>query len=99
MPRFDGACIAYQYIVHPCLSFNLQDVINGFSIPKEKSYNEDSFLASAEIYLKENGPEALEMLIASKVPPSIPCYNIEIKLKLRLSKCLRASLQMTYCAG
>ncbi|KAI3445806.1 hypothetical protein Pfo_002471 [Paulownia fortunei] len=67
MPQFDGACHAYQSLIRPYLVVNLQTVINGFYEPKEEQpLKKETFLGAAEKYIKENGSEALEKLIASQ---------------------------------
>ena len=68
VPHFNGACYVYEYLLRPCLSVNLRVVIKYLIQPKENpSLSAESFLAQAERYVKENGSEALEKLIDSKV--------------------------------
>lgn len=68
--RFTGAYYAYKCLVRLFLSVNqLQrvQVINWLNKRKELSLERETFLEVAERYLNENGTEALEELIASKV--------------------------------
>ncbi|KAL8060872.1 hypothetical protein ABFS82_02G052700 [Erythranthe guttata] len=69
LPRFDGACLAYQDLLRPCLSVNPQAVLDRllYWLKKEKPRKIVAFLDLAEEYIKENGSEALEKLIASKL--------------------------------
>ncbi|KAL6269864.1 hypothetical protein ACE6H2_026775 [Prunus campanulata] len=66
IPHFDGAFYVYKHLICPCLSMDLQIVINWFNNRKKSSFNRDNFLAEVERYVKENGPEALEKIVASK---------------------------------
>ena len=68
VPHFNGACYVYECLLRPCLSVNPQIVVKYLIKPKENpSLIAESFLAVAERYVKENGSEALEKLIDSKV--------------------------------
>ncbi|BBH09239.1 HVA22 homologue A [Prunus dulcis] len=66
IPHFDGAFYVYKHLICPCLSMDLQIVINWFNKRKKSSFNRDNFLAEVERYVKENGTEALEKIVASK---------------------------------
>ncbi|KAL8541758.1 hypothetical protein ACS0TY_002858 [Phlomoides rotata] len=67
MPRFQGACHAYQILVRPVLSIDLRAVIDKlYKTNEEKYLMKATFLDVAEQYIKENGLEALERLIATK---------------------------------
>ncbi|XP_059591973.1 HVA22-like protein a isoform X3 [Vitis vinifera] len=67
MPHFDGSYYVYQHLVHPCLSMVTQVVMNWlFNESKKLSPSRENFLVAADQYIKENGAEALEKLLASK---------------------------------
>ncbi|KAL3814366.1 hypothetical protein ACJIZ3_015634 [Penstemon smallii] len=67
IPQFNGASHTYQSLVHPFLSVNLQAIISRFYKPKEgELLKNENFIDVADKYIKENGLEALEKLIASK---------------------------------
>ncbi|CAA0807377.1 HVA22-like protein a [Striga hermonthica] len=63
VPRFNGACYAYQSFIRPYLIVNVQEAIRRF---EEQSRTSETFLDVADKYMKENGVEALEKLIAAK---------------------------------
>ncbi|XP_015892230.3 uncharacterized protein LOC107426541 [Ziziphus jujuba] len=63
IPHFDGALYVYMHLIRPCLCTDLQNVINK---RMESLYAKDNFLAEMEKYVKENGSEALEKIIALK---------------------------------
>ncbi|CAB4291573.1 unnamed protein product [Prunus armeniaca] len=65
IPQYGGAFYVYNHLIRPCLSMDLQIVINCFNKPKKSSFDRDNFLAEVERYVKENGPEALENIVAS----------------------------------
>ena len=67
VPHFDGAVYVYNHLLRPCLSMNPLVIIHEFNRWKEFLLKRDDFLAEAERYIKENGTEALEELIATKV--------------------------------
>ncbi|WJZ84230.1 hypothetical protein VitviT2T_003845 [Vitis vinifera] len=68
MPHFDGSYYVYQHLVHPCLSMVTQVVMNWlFNESKKLSPSRENFLVAADQYIKENGAEALEKLLASKL--------------------------------
>ncbi|KAL0384392.1 UNVERIFIED_CONTAM: hypothetical protein Sradi_2833500 [Sesamum radiatum] len=79
VPRFRGACVAYRRLISLCLFVDvrsiidrwcvyLQAVINRFYKAKEeKLCNTETLADVVEKYIKENGVEALERLIASKI--------------------------------
>ena len=77
IPYFDGAFYIYKHLIRPCLSVDPQIVINWISKWKESSYVKDNLLTEMERYVKENGPEALEKILASKV-------NTQIQFKKNL---------------
>ncbi|XAR53008.1 hypothetical protein NMG60_11021380 [Bertholletia excelsa] len=79
LPQFDGACYAYEQLVRPCLSFNLEVIVKKFTNPKkDTSLNAETFLAMAEKYAKENGLEELEKLIAQKSNDAKPNGDMEV---------------------
>ena len=68
IPHFDGAYYVYQHLVHPCLSMDPQVVMNWLLNESKKSFHGgENFLIAADLYVKENGAEALEKLLNSKV--------------------------------
>ncbi|KAL7236072.1 hypothetical protein ACSBR1_019361 [Camellia fascicularis] len=78
LPHFNGACYVYKCLIRPCLSANPQGVIRQFVKHKEDvSLNAESFLAVAEMYVKENGSEALEKLIDRKSNHTMPNIDVE----------------------
>lgn len=76
IPYFDGAFYIYNHLIRPCLSVDPQIVIDWFNKRKEFSYVKVYILAEMERYVKENGPEALEKILASKVNTQISLRNI-----------------------
>lgn len=74
MPQFQGACHAYQILVRPVLCMDVQAVIDKLCFHKKKEDKhlmKANFLDVAEQYIKENGLEDLERLIATKVSSCI----------------------------
>ncbi|XP_011008426.1 PREDICTED: uncharacterized protein LOC105113800 isoform X1 [Populus euphratica] len=65
LPDFDGSLCVYQHLVHPCLSMDLRVIICQFKRLEELFFKKDDFLVEVERYMKENGIDALENLIAS----------------------------------
>ncbi|KAJ9705510.1 hypothetical protein PVL29_003515 [Vitis rotundifolia] len=77
MPHFDGSYYVYKHLVHPCLSMP-QVIVNWlFNESKKLSPRRENFLVAADQYIKENGAEALEKLLASKLKSTKP--NVEVK--------------------
>ncbi|KAF5733379.1 hypothetical protein HS088_TW17G00922 [Tripterygium wilfordii] len=73
IPHFDGSYYVYMHVVRPFLSMDTQTVIKQLKKLKEISFERmgfslkrDNFIDEVEKFVKENGPEALEELIASK---------------------------------
>ncbi|XP_038684926.1 HVA22-like protein h isoform X2 [Tripterygium wilfordii] len=73
IPHFDGSYYVYMHVVRPCLSMEMQTVIKQLKKLKEISFERkdfserrDKFIDEMEKFVKENGPDALENLIASK---------------------------------
>ncbi|KAL5563808.1 hypothetical protein UlMin_033555 [Ulmus minor] len=66
IPNFDGASYVYKYLICSGLSLDLQIVINWFNKRMESSFKRQKLVAEVERFVKENGTEALEKLIASK---------------------------------
>ncbi|KAK3185206.1 hypothetical protein Dsin_032492 [Dipteronia sinensis] len=64
-PNFYGALYAYKHLVCPCLSIDIKVLINKFNAQffSKRSNFEDE----VKSYVKENGLEALEKLVASKL--------------------------------
>ncbi|KAK4438081.1 HVA22-like protein c [Sesamum alatum] len=79
VPRFRGACHAYRRLITLCLFADVHSVIDRWSVgfqavidrfykpEEEKLLKTESFGDVVEKYIKENGAEALEKLIASKI--------------------------------
>ncbi|GER55580.1 protein HVA22 [Striga asiatica] len=63
VPQFHGACYAYQSFIRPYLIVNVQEAIRRW---EEQSRTNETSLDVADKYMKENGVEALEKLIAAK---------------------------------
>ena len=71
IPRFDGAGIAYNCFVRPCLSGQLpQVVLVLLNKNQDPSLEEESFPVPAQRDIIEHGGEALEELISTKVHSS-----------------------------
>lgn len=67
IPEFEGASLAYERLVTPAV-LKLQEAIDLYNkIKEERCSKRERFSDSVEKYIKENGFEALEKLIASKV--------------------------------
>ncbi|KAL3617335.1 hypothetical protein CASFOL_038880 [Castilleja foliolosa] len=65
IPRFHGACYAYNSFVRPFLVVKLQELISRLD---EKCHsNKETFIDVANKHIEENGFEGLEMLNATKV--------------------------------
>ncbi|KAJ6948691.1 hypothetical protein NC651_002876 [Populus alba x Populus x berolinensis] len=65
LPDFDGSLCVYQHLVHPCLSMDLRIIICQFKKLEALFFKKDDFLVEVERYVKDNGIDALENLIAS----------------------------------
>ncbi|GMN59157.1 hypothetical protein TIFTF001_028255 [Ficus carica] len=66
IPSFDGAFYVYKQVTSSLLSMDAQIIINWFNKPKEASAETQKILAKVEKYVRENGAEALEEIIADK---------------------------------
>ncbi|XP_024932710.3 uncharacterized protein LOC125418154 isoform X2 [Ziziphus jujuba] len=77
VPYFDGAFYVYKNLIRPCLSMDLQNVINWFNKRMKSLYAKDNFSTEMEKYIKENGPEALEKIIARKSGSTM--QNLDVK--------------------
>ena len=77
MPHFDGAYYVYKHLICPCLSIDPQIVFSLLNKRKESLVRE-KFLSEVERYVKENGSESLENLIACKVRRSCYLYVVYI---------------------
>ncbi|GMN58337.1 hypothetical protein TIFTF001_027434 [Ficus carica] len=64
IPYFKGAFYVYKQVTSSLLSINAQIIINWFTKPKEASAETEKILAKVEKYVRENGAEALEKIIA-----------------------------------
>ncbi|KAL5562719.1 hypothetical protein UlMin_032466 [Ulmus minor] len=74
IPYFDGASYLYKHLFCYCLSLDPKIVINWFNKWMESLFKREKLPAEVERFLKENGTEALEKLIASK---SVGTNNLE----------------------
>ncbi|GFP86827.1 hva22-like protein a [Phtheirospermum japonicum] len=73
IPRFHGACYAYKSFVRPFLVVNVQEAIDSlYKLKEEQAREKERFLDVAEKYIQENGSEALEKLIATKMELKVP---------------------------
>ncbi|WOH14201.1 hypothetical protein DCAR_0933718 [Daucus carota subsp. sativus] len=81
IPRFDGAGIAYNCFVRPCLSGQLpQVVLVLLNKNQDPSLEEESFPVPAQRDIIEHGGEALEELISTKPKVMKPTSsNADIK--------------------
>ncbi|KAK1402110.1 C2H2-type domain-containing protein [Heracleum sosnowskyi] len=76
IPRFDGAFIAYDSLVSPCLSLQLlQVVLDLLNKNQNLSLEGESFLVVAQRYVDEHGTEALEKLISLKPKNIEPTFS------------------------
>lgn len=86
-PDFGRASYAYNNLIRTCISLNPQAIICRLNNWRKFFVKKDDFLLHVERYLNENGTEALEKLIASKV-------NIYIALSLcSHKKCLALEIE------
>ncbi|GFP86828.1 hva22-like protein a [Phtheirospermum japonicum] len=68
IPRFHGAYYAYQRLVRPFLVVNLQEAVDSlYKLKEEQTREKERFLDAVERYIKENGSEALEKVVAMKM--------------------------------
>ncbi|XP_059446736.1 uncharacterized protein LOC132178307 isoform X2 [Corylus avellana] len=77
IPYFDGSFYVYNHLVRPYLSINPQVIVDAFNKLMVLLHKRDHFLAEAEKYIKENGPEALEKLIANELKTRKPNVDVE----------------------
>ncbi|XP_020222390.1 uncharacterized protein LOC109804888 isoform X1 [Cajanus cajan] len=82
IPDFGQASNAYN-LIRSCISLNPHAVICRLNNWRKFFVKKDDFLLHAERYVKENGTEALEKLIASK--------NITYKLDAEATNAIRAT--------
>ncbi|BFG41291.1 hypothetical protein CerSpe_275650 [Prunus speciosa] len=66
IPHFGGAFYVYKHLICPCLSMDLQIVVNWFNKRKKSSFDRDNVFTEVERCAQEKGPEALEEVVASK---------------------------------
>ncbi|PON71810.1 TB2/DP1/HVA22-related protein [Parasponia andersonii] len=66
MPYFDGAFYVYNHVICPSLSMDPQIVLNWLAKLKQTSVKRETILAEVEKFVRENGTEALEKIIACK---------------------------------
>ncbi|KAJ6692287.1 HVA22-LIKE PROTEINS [Salix purpurea] len=64
LPYFHGSLYVYKHLVHPCLSMGPRIVTCKLN-KLELFFKKDDFLVEVKRYMKENGSDALEDLIAS----------------------------------
>ncbi|XP_052192926.1 HVA22-like protein h [Diospyros lotus] len=78
LPRFNGACYVYEHLIHQWLSINPQELVKLIVRPKKStSLDAERLLSMAEKFVKENGREALEKLIAGKPEHRNPDGDME----------------------
>ncbi|CAK7330393.1 unnamed protein product [Dovyalis caffra] len=65
LPYFDGSLYVYKHFVHPCLSMDPRIITCQFNKLEELFFKKDDFFVEVKRYIKENGSDALEDLIAS----------------------------------
>ncbi|KAF9675727.1 hypothetical protein SADUNF_Sadunf09G0062900 [Salix dunnii] len=65
LPYFHGSLYVYKHLVHPCLSMGPRIITCKFNKLEELLFKKDDFLVELKRYMKENGSDALEDLIAS----------------------------------
>ncbi|KAL5705308.1 hypothetical protein ACHQM5_023628 [Ranunculus cassubicifolius] len=82
--HFEGAVYAYDHLIRPCFSVDLQTV--GYWLrPKCNEFsagNSDSFLLLAKRFVQENGSDELEKLISDKIKCEEPKLATEEKKSL-----------------
>ena len=66
LPYFDGSLYVYKHLINPCLSMSPATITCQFN-KQELFFKKDDFLVEMKRYMKENGSDALEDLIASTV--------------------------------
>ncbi|KAF8377406.1 hypothetical protein HHK36_030783 [Tetracentron sinense] len=77
IPYFGGATYAYEHFVRAYFHGNLQRLHIWFTPRKDFIFSrQDEFLAAAERFIEENGPQALEKFIIGKVNPGEPDLHI-----------------------
>ncbi|KAL5563814.1 hypothetical protein UlMin_033561 [Ulmus minor] len=64
IPDFDGASYVYKHLICSGLSFDPQIVINWFNKRSESSFDRKKLVSEMERFVKEDGAEALEKLLA-----------------------------------
>ncbi|KAK1568821.1 hypothetical protein Q3G72_029290 [Acer saccharum] len=72
IPNFDGALYAYKHLVCPCLSIDIKALVNKFNSRMDSFSKSSDFENEVKRYVKENGLEALEKLVAIKLSHSEP---------------------------
>ncbi|KAK1372868.1 hypothetical protein POM88_029061 [Heracleum sosnowskyi] len=76
IPIFDGAGIAYDSLVRPCLYVQLlQVVFDLLNKNQDLSCGKESFLVVAQQYVDEHGTEALEKLISLRAKSIEPTFS------------------------
>ncbi|KAG6743309.1 hypothetical protein POTOM_054261 [Populus tomentosa] len=65
LPYFDGSLYVYKHLINPCLSMSPAIIICQFNKQEELFFKKDDFVVEMKRYMKENGSDALEDLIAS----------------------------------
>ncbi|PON93691.1 hypothetical protein TorRG33x02_103940, partial [Trema orientale] len=70
IPYFDGAFYVYKNLVWPCFAIRPRILINWSDERKESPFVGENIRAEMEASARENGPESLEKLNASKFHPS-----------------------------
>ncbi|KAK6777843.1 hypothetical protein RDI58_024561 [Solanum bulbocastanum] len=99
--QFNSSCYVYLRLLCLCLSVNLRTVADWFNKPMEDlSLKNETFLSMVERYLRENGSDALEKLIANKYKDySSKHHAEEIKPTDTCDEAGRITPNQTQCEG
>ncbi|KAK2662847.1 hypothetical protein Ddye_001421 [Dipteronia dyeriana] len=71
-PNFNGALYAYKHLVCPCLSIDIKALVYKFNARTDSFSKSSKLEDEVKRYVKENGLEALEKLVAIKLSLSEP---------------------------
>nr|TKR98972.1 uncharacterized protein D5086_0000197800 [Populus alba] len=77
LPYFDGSLYVYKHLINPCLSMSPAIIICQFNKQEELFFKKDDFVVEMKRYMKENGPDALEDLIASTKKSAKPDVDVK----------------------
>ncbi|XP_061947085.1 uncharacterized protein LOC133670579 isoform X2 [Populus nigra] len=76
LPYFDGSLYVYKHLINPCLSMSSAIITCQFN-KQELFFKKDYFLVEMRRYMKENGSDALEDLIASTKKSAKPDVDVK----------------------